>query len=529
VNPVPSRLEDATVLIVDDIPENRDLLQRCLEPEGCEILTAADGETALKVALRVVPDLILLDVILPGMDGFETCRRLKALEKTRGIPVLFISAKHETESLLEGFRAGGVDYVTKAFQPEEVVIRVETHLKIHWLTRALQRKNEELQKAIDDRRQAEEALSRSDGRLSLLSESEARRWGIAGFVGQSPTLQQILQEVRRIQNAATISVLITGESGTGKELIARAIHFGSPRTQGPFLPVNCAAIPETLAEASFFGHSRGAFTGATNARKGYFELAHGGTLFLDEIGDLPVELQAKLLRVLDDGIVTPVGGTHAIKVDVRVLAATNADLPSRIAAGTWRQDLFYRLAGFMVTVPPLRDRPEDIPLLVDHFLKLLASEMGFRPPKIAAEASASLRSYRYPGNVRELKNLVERALMASGGATIHAVHLKFGSMPASGDLGGSPAGKLEVTPHERARLTADTCLRRMREENEDFWTVVHEPFMERELNRQQVRQIIAEGLAQTGGSYKDLLGLFRVRMDDYLKFMDFLRHQRLKP
>ncbi len=231
--------------------------------------------------------------------------------------------------------------------------------------------------------------------------------------------------MRKLQDAGATSVLITGESGTGKELIARAIHAGSGRGKSPFIPVNCSAIPSELAESELFGHVRGAFTGANTSRKGYFELADGGTLFLDEIGDMPLELQAKLLRVLDNGCFVPVGDTREKHVDVRVLAATNADLQARITEGTFREDLYFRLDGFRVTVPPLRERKEDIPLLVLHFLKLFATEMVREQSALSTEALEALKEYHFPGNIRELKNVIERAIINSGYSVILPEHLGF--------------------------------------------------------------------------------------------------------
>jgi len=234
-----------------------------------------------------------------------------------------------------------------------------------------------------------------------------------------------LEDIRKLHHTGTMSVLITGESGTGKELIARAIHYGGPRAKGPFIPVNCSAIPPDLAESTLFGHVRGAFTGANTDRKGYFELANGGTLFLDEIGDMPLELQAKLLRVLEDGCVIPVGGMYEKHVDVRILAATNVDIQTKIRENAFREDLYYRLAVFTVIVPPLRDRKEDIPLLAHHFLKVFAAEMGMEMPPLSQDGFAVLESYHFPGNVRELKNIIERALIESGGARIQPQHLRF--------------------------------------------------------------------------------------------------------
>src|SRR6266571_5106366 len=351
----PTKPLTATVLIVDDVPANRDLLRQTLEPRGYEILLAPDGESGLRAAQRAHPDLILLDVVMPAMNGFETCRRLKGIEATGTIPVIFITAQHETPSLVEGFRAGGVDYITKPFQTDEVLARVETHLKISRLTRELAARNGQLEAEMARRERAEDALQTAEEHLSLLSQREAEHWGLAGFIGKSKTLEKILQDIRKLQQAGNLSVLIAGESGTGKELIARAIHFGSPRAQAPFLPVNCAAIPKDLAESLLFGHVRGAFSGANADQKGYFELANGGTLFLDEIGEMPSALQPKLLRVLEGGSFMPVGSTKERRVEVRVVAASNVDFQRKMAAGEFRKDLYFRLARFTVVAAPLRE------------------------------------------------------------------------------------------------------------------------------------------------------------------------------
>ncbi|HKX61735.1 MAG TPA: sigma-54 dependent transcriptional regulator, partial [Verrucomicrobiae bacterium] len=231
------------------------------------------------------------------------------------------------------------------------------------------------------------------------------------------------------------SVLITGESGTGKELVARGIHFGGARARAPFVPVNCVAIPAELAESMLFGHLKGSFTGATSDRKGYFELAHGGTLFLDEIGDMPASLQVKLLRVLEDGCIQPVGSAAPRKIDVRIIAATNADLAQRIDSGAFRQDLYFRLARYVVATSPLRERLEDVPQLVDHFLRTLAPEMGLKSPLMSPQALKKLQTYDFPGNVRELRNIIERALIQSGGEKIEPAHLHLMARAAAGALG----------------------------------------------------------------------------------------------
>jgi DNA-binding NtrC family response regulator len=356
--------------------------------------------------------------MMPGRDGYDICRTLKATESLRDIPVLFITAKHETESVLRGFRSGAVDYILKPFEAEEVLTRVQTHLRLNRLTRELAARNAELESEIARRRTADE-------KLTTLSAREAQRWGLPGFVGRSKLVRRILDDIERLQHFGKTSVLITGESGTGKELVARALHHHSPRSAAPFIAVNCVAIPSELAESMFFGHMKGAFTGATADRKGYFELADGGTLFLDEIGDMPAVLQAKLLRVLEDGEVTPVGATSPRRVDVRVLAATNADLAAKIADGHFRQDLYFRIARYAVEMPPLRERPEDLAVLAAHFLQLFASEMGRTPPVLTPEALALLEGYTFPGNVRELKNVIERALILSGGEAIKREHLQL--------------------------------------------------------------------------------------------------------
>jgi DNA-binding NtrC family response regulator len=418
------------ILLVDDVPANLSVLAAALEPEGYEILVADSGPSAIAVAGRALPDLILLDIVMPGPDGLETCRRLQQDPAMRETPVIFLTARGDTASMVAAFQAGGVDYVIKPFQIEEVLIRVRTHLRLSRLTLELREKNHvleqrtaELMAEMERRRQAETALRSADQTLAAFADLEASRSNLAGLIGQSPHVRRILEDIRRLHAFPQTSVLITGPSGTGKELVARALHFESSRARAPFVPVNCSAIPAELAESTFFGHVRGSFTGATADRKGCFELAHGGTLFLDEIGDMPMALQAKLLRVLEEGFVTPVGATQPRRVDARIIAATNADLESRIAAGTFRQDLYFRIARFTMATPPLRDRREDIRQLAQHFLGLFAAEFGIRAPSLLPESLAALQAHDYPGNVRELRNLIERALIRSGGQPIEPGHL----------------------------------------------------------------------------------------------------------
>ena len=449
------------ILVVDDTAANLKLMSRTLAGAGYEAMVASSGEVALQLAERFVPDLVLLDVTMSGLDGFSVCRRLKQIEATRAIPVIFLTAREDTADLLEGFRAGGVDYVIKPFQKEEVLVRIQTHLEKAALVRTLAEKNAALETRT---RELEEEIARRQaltqerdalvGRLEDLSQQQIAQQG-GSLVGQSLAVAAMQEEIALLQQAHTVSVLITGESGTGKEVVARAIHYGGTRARGPFVAVNCAAIPRELAESSFFGHLRGAFTGAHEARRGYFEQADGGTLFLDEIGDLPPELQAKLLRTLETGTVTPLGGSQERAVDARILAATNQELTTLIAQDRFREDLYFRLAGFTVAMPPLRSRREDIPLLVDHFLRRYGAEMGREPAGLSREALAVLEAHEFPGNVRELKNLVEYALIRSRGALIRPEHLRFvdyhpaaGPVPSPGPL-PAPSSGLPANDEER--------------------------------------------------------------------------------
>ena len=417
--------QSADILLIDDTPANLDILCELLEAEGHIISMAPNGSIGLQVATRSRPDLILLDILMPGMDGFEVCRQLKQDPELAHISVIFITGQDSAESAVTGFQTGGVDYITKPFRAEEVLARVNTHLHMNRLNRKLEQKNAELrQKNLE----LEESIGQRKtlkGQLSLISEREAERWGLQDFIGQSATIKSILKNIRLMQENIAPSVLITGESGTGKELIARAIHFGSKRGQGPFIPVNCAAVPDELVESLLFGHVKGTFTGAEADREGYFQMAHEGTLFLDEIGEMPLDLQAKLLRVLEDGEVWRIGEKEGCKVDVRVLAATNQDLQRNIRDGSFRQDLYFRIARFTVMAPPLRERREDIPLLAQHFLGLFAAEMGCDMPGLSADVIEMLKAYDFPGNVRELKNIIERAIIESGGQLIRPFQLYF--------------------------------------------------------------------------------------------------------
>ena len=350
------RTAPALVLIVDDQPDNLDVLVNYLADSGMELMVATDGAQALSLASERTPDIVLLDVMMPGIGGFEVCQKLKADKKTEQSPVIFMSALADIDKRLEGFKAGAIDFVIKPLQREEVLARIKAHLTIRQQqqmllekNRLLERLNTELQEQINKRQEAEKALNLADERLSSITKREAEHWKIDAFVGQSLVTRQLIEEVRSLQMAPKTNVLVLGESGTGKELISKAIHYGSARSNKPFVAVNCSAIPAELADAELFGHTKGAYTGATSERSGYFVQADGGTLFLDEIGDMPLSLQAKLLRVLEDGLVTPIGGKQSRKVDVRVVAATNLNLRDKVQNKDFRQDLFFRLAGYQIS------------------------------------------------------------------------------------------------------------------------------------------------------------------------------------
>ncbi|MFT5090084.1 MAG: DNA-binding NtrC family response regulator [Planctomycetota bacterium] len=424
------------ILLIDDQPANLDVLCRFLERAGYAISVANNGQRGIEVAQQSQPDLVLLDVVMAGMDGYEVCRRLKAEERTAHIPVIFITGRNQETDLLAGFTAGGVDYIAKPIQEQEVLARVQAHVRIAQLMGELARANQDLRAEIEERQRLKE-------QLQLISAREATRWGIEGFIGRSKTMQAILEEVQLLQEQAKTSVLITGESGTGKELIARAIHLGGARREEAFVAINCAAIPSELGESMLFGHAKGAFTGATSDRPGYFEMANSGTLFMDEIGEMPLAMQAKILRVLEDGQVWRVGEQHGRQVDVRIIAATNAKFEQRIADGQFREDLYYRLAAYTVKAPALRERVDDIELLVQHFLQMFADEMGVEQGALSDEARHQLESYSFPGNVRELKNAIERAVLESRGGIIEVKHLHLGF---SGKGDGVASASMDKTP-----------------------------------------------------------------------------------
>jgi DNA-binding NtrC family response regulator len=401
------------ILVVDDTPANVKLLVDLLSVNGFDTMAAASGSEGFDRAAAESPDLILLDVMMPDVDGFAVCERLKANDATRDIPVIFLTALAETLDKVRAFSTGGVDYLTKPFEPRELLARVGTHLALRRAHLELEAKNARLRAEI-------EAHRRSRAIVHCLEDEIRAGHDFREIVGGAQNLLRLLDQLALV--AATDStVLILGETGTGKELVARAIHDRSSRREGPMVKVNCAALPRELVESELFGHEKGAFTGATQQRRGRFELADGGTLFLDEIGELPLEAQAKLLRVLQDGEFERVGGTRTLRTNVRLIAATNRDLDERAGAGAFRQDLFYRLNVFPLTVPPLRDRREDVPALVARFLAKSARKLGRTFEGVAPTFLERAMAYDWPGNVRELENVVERAAILSRGTLLDSL------------------------------------------------------------------------------------------------------------
>ncbi len=406
-----------TLLLVDDTPTNIGVLFEYLTQKGFKVLVAQDGESALEQLQFSRPDLILLDVLMPGIDGFETCRRLKAQAATKDIPVIFMTALAETVDKVRGFEVGAVDYITKPIQHEELLARVTAHLTIRKLQESLIQQNEALQREIAER-------ERLHGEKNYLQEEIKTHYNFEEMVGVSPAMEKVFENVARVAGTDT-TVLITGETGTGKELVARAIHNLSPRKSSALIKVNCAALPSGLIESELFGHEKGAFTGATAKKKGRFELADAGTIFLDEVGELSFETQVKLLRVLQEQEFETVGGTKTLKVNVRVIAATNRELQEEVKKGAFRADLFFRLNIFPVHLPALRERSEDLPLLADYFMKKFAGKTGKRVNAISPAALDLLKHYHWAGNVRELTNVIERAVILCDESVLQPKHLNL--------------------------------------------------------------------------------------------------------
>ena len=405
-----------SVLVVDDDAAMREMLVSLLEDEGLRAEEADGADKALDRLRDAEFDAVLSDIRMPGRSGIEMLGEVRALRPD--LPVILMTAFGSIDTAIEAMRAGAFDYVTKPFKRNEVLVVLERAFE----RRALEEENRRLRRAVDQ--------TSSFGEL----------------IGASPAMREIFALIRKIADSRS-SVLITGESGTGKEVVARTIHFSGAGRERPFVPVNCTAIPEGLLESELFGHVRGAFTGAHTSKRGLFEVANGGTLFLDEIGDMGAGLQSKILRVLQDGEIRPVGGTHTVKVDVRIITATNKDLRAEMDAGRFRRDLFYRLNVIPIHIPPLRERREDIPLLAEAFL---AKHAGGRTRTLARATVDKLMRGRFEGNARELENQIERAIALADGPEIQPEDLP----PAEGEAPApAPTGEDLVRSAVRRRMS----------------------------------------------------------------------------
>ena len=393
------------ILIVDDEKNYLLVLDALLSEAGYQVATADSGARALALLEDEEPDLMLTDMRMPRMTGLELIKASK--ERHPDLPVIVMTAFGTVENAVEAMKSGAVDYIMKPFENQELLLTVQKALK----------------------------LSRLLTQNRFLREEVQKGQGFGQIVGDSRVMRQVYELVEKVA-ATKATVLITGESGTGKELIARAIHSRSPRAEEPFVAVNCMALSETLLESELFGHEKGAFTGAVGRRKGRFELADKGTLFLDEVGEIATSLQVKLLRVLQERTFERVGGNQPISVDVRIVAATNRDLTQAVATGRFREDLFYRLNVVRLDLPPLRERKEDLPSLVAHFVRRYAAEVGRATPQVSQEAMRVIYDYAWPGNVRELENALERAVIMSG-AEIRPADLPLEVRPGSAE-GSAP-------------------------------------------------------------------------------------------
>jgi DNA-binding NtrC family response regulator len=387
------------ILIVEDEPKMLRLLELNLTEEGYTTHTASDAETGLNTLRQEKIDLVVTDLKLPGMDGLEFLQAVKRADAR--IPVIVMTAYGTVETAVEAMKAGASDYVLKPFSLEEMKLIVRKELDVHDLR--------------EENRSLREALG--------------KRYEFKNIVARSGKMQEVLATVERVAPTNS-TVLLGGESGAGKDLIARAIHQHSRRASGPFIKINCTAIPENLLESELFGYEKGAFTGAVSSKPGKFELADKGTIFLDEIGDVPGTIQVKLLRVLQDRDFERLGGTKTLKVDVRVVAATNQDLRAALEQGTFREDLYYRLNVVPINIPPLREHKEDVPYLVDHFIERFVRESGKPIKGITPAAQKMLMEFHWPGNVRELENIIERAVALSAGDMLDVADIRLDLSPS---------------------------------------------------------------------------------------------------
>src|SRR5436189_5435170 len=394
------------VLVIDDEAAIRDSLRMTLEYEGYEFVGAATGQEGLALAERESPDLVLLDVKMPGMDGLEVLDRQRGMND--GVPVVVISGHGTISTAVEATKKGAFDFIEKPFASDRVLVSLRNALD----QRQLRDENRVLKRAVEVRHQ---------------------------MIGDSAALRQVTAAVARAA-PTNATVLIQGESGVGKELVARTIHRNSQRSRDRLIQVNCAAIPEELIESELFGHEKGSFTGATEKQVGKFEQADRGTIFLDEVGDMSAKTQAKVLRVLQEGEVERLGSARTIKVDVRVIAATNKNLEEEIEKARFREDLYFRLAVIPIFVPPLRERPDDIPLLVRHFMEYFSRENNVRPKRISQAALDALQRYRWKGNIRELRNTVERLIIMTGGDAIDVADLPSTVRSPASSSSAKPTG-----------------------------------------------------------------------------------------
>lgn len=424
------------LLVVDDEEAIRNVLRRLFRNTQIQVFSAGTGEDGIDIIRDNPIDVLLTDLRLPGINGIEVLKEAKKMDPT--IEIIIMTAYGTIETAVEAMKLGAFDFVTKPFDTLE---RVRRTVELALERRYLKRRNTELEMEL------------------------SKKYGVENIVGKSKRMEEVFKIIKSVaQTNAT--VLIEGESGTGKELVARTIHFLSRRRSGPFIPVDCASLPRELIESELFGHEKGSFTGAHESTKGLFRIADGGTIFLDEIGELPLEVQGKLLRVLEEREVRPIGSTSAYPVSVRVVAATNTNLSIAVEEKRFRRDLFYRLNVLPIKLPPLRERKEDIPLLVEHFLKELSQETGVGLPiRVSPEAMASLLNYSWPGNVRELKNILERTVLINRSTLIDVKDLPEEITRSSHHETGvlTPEIPLSLEAYEKA------CIERaLREHNLDL-------------------------------------------------------------